>query len=58
MDFLVDFAAPPGQYADAFFGLSSRWSGSSSVQWTGSSAIRNPYFQQSVDETRTLLYAA
>ena len=60
LDFLVDFAAPPGQYADAFFGLleSLERLFGRHVDLVVASAIRNPYFRQSVDQTRTLLYAA
>jgi uncharacterized protein len=60
LDFLVDFAAPPGQYADAFFGLleSLERLFGRPVDLVVASAIRNPYFRQSVDQTRTLLYAA
>lgn len=60
LDFLVDFDAPPGQYADAFFGLleSLEQLFERPVDLVVASAIRNPYFQQSVDATRTLLYAA
>ena len=60
LDFLVDFAAPPGQYADAFFGLleSLEQLFGRPVDLVVASAIRNPYFRQSVEQTRTLLYAA
>lgn len=61
LDFLVDFASlPPGQYADAFFGLlqSLERLFGRQVDLVVASAIRNPYFRQSIDQTKTLLYAA
>jgi uncharacterized protein len=61
LDFLVDFASlPPGQYADAFFGLleSLERLFERQVDLVVASAIRNPYFRQSIDQTKTLLYAA
>lgn len=60
-DFLVDFQAmQPGQYADAYFGLLEsleRLLGRP-VDLVVGSAIKNPYFRQSVEQTRALLYAA
>ena len=60
-DFLVDFEAlPPGRYADAYFGLLEsleRLMGRP-VDLVVESAIKNPYFRQSVEQTRALLYAA
>ena len=61
LDFLVDFEpVPRGQYADAFFGLleSLERLFERPVDLVVASAIRNPYFRQSVDQTKTLLYAA
>ena len=61
LDFLVDFESlPPGQYADAFFGLleSLERLFGRQVDLVVASAIRNPYFRQSIDQTKTLLYAA
>lgn len=61
LDFLVDFAPlPPGQYADAFLGLlqSLERLFGRQVDLVVASAIRNPYFRQSIDQTKTLLYAA
>ena len=60
-DFLVDFEVlPRGQYADAYFGLLEsleRLLGRP-VDLVVASAIKNPYFRQSVDQTKLLLYAA
>ena len=60
-DFLVDFEAlPPGRYADAYFGLLEsleRLMGRP-VDLVVASAIKNPYFRQSVEQTKALLYAA
>lgn len=60
-DFLVDFEAlPPGQYADAYFGLLEALGQllGRPVDLVVGSAIKNPYFRQSVEQTRALLYAA
>jgi predicted nucleotidyltransferase len=60
-DFLVEFEAlPPGQYADAYFGLIEALEQllGRPVDLVVSSAIKNPYFRQSVEQTRALLYAA
>ena len=61
LDFLVEFETLPiGQYAEAFFGLleSTERLFGRPVDLVVASAIRNPYFRQSVDQTKTLLYAA
>lgn len=61
LDFLVEFEPlQPGDYATAFFGFKEsleRLFGRQ-VDLVVASAIRNPYFRQSVDETKALLYAA
>jgi predicted nucleotidyltransferase len=60
-DFVVDFEAlPPGQYADAYFGLLEALGQllGRPVDLVVGSAIKNPYFRQSVEQTRALLYAA
>lgn len=60
-DFLVEFAPlPPGAYADAYFGLLEALQSLSgrAVDLVIASAIKNPYFRQSVERTKTLLYAA
>ena len=60
-DFLVDFQAlQPGQYADAYFGLLESLESllGRPVDLVVGSAIKNPYFRQSVEQTRALLYAA
>jgi hypothetical protein len=61
LDFLVEFhPRPPGGYADAYFGLleSLETLYGKPVDLVVASAIRNPFFLQSVARTRTLLYAA
>lgn len=61
LDFLVEFEPlPAGQYANAYFGLLESLSQlfGRPVDLVVASAIRNPYFRQSVERTRTLLYAA
>ena len=60
-DFLVDFEAlPPGQYADAYFGLLEALGQllNRPVDLVVASAIKNPYFRESVEQTKALLYAA
>lgn len=61
LDFLVEFQGfPPGRYADAYFGLRDsleRLLGRP-VDLVVRSAIQNPYFQESVDQTKALIYAA
>lgn len=61
LDFLVDFESlPPGEHADAYFGLLEslgRLFGRP-VDLVVASAIKNPYFRQSVEQTKALLYAA
>ncbi len=61
LDFLVEFdQLPPGGYADAYFGLLESLEAlyGRPVDLVVASAIRNPFFLQSVERTRTLLYAA
>ncbi len=61
LDFLVEFKAParPG-YADRYFGLLEALESlfGRPVDLVVASAITNPYFRESVDRTRALLYAA
>ncbi|MBI5838403.1 MAG: nucleotidyltransferase domain-containing protein [Candidatus Eisenbacteria bacterium] len=61
LDFLVEFVPdPPGGYAEAYFGLLEGLEKmfGCKVDVVVYAAIRNPYFMQSVERTRTLLYAA
>lgn len=61
LDFLVEFGPlPPGKYADAYFGLleSLETLFGRPVDLVVASAIRNPYFREAVERTKTLLYAA
>ena len=61
VDFLVEFAPlPPSAYAVAFFGFKAEMEQllKRPVDLVVASAIRNPYFQQSVQQSKTLLYAA
>ncbi len=61
LDFLVEFQPlPVGGYSDCYFGLHEaleRLFGRR-VDLIVASAIKNPYFRQSVEQTRALLYAA
>ena len=61
LDFLVEFGpAPPGGYADAYFGLLESLESlfKSKVDLVVPSSVRNPYFLKAIQGTRTLLYAA
>lgn len=61
LDFLVEFQRlPSGAYADTYFGLLEGLSGlfGRPVDLVVGSAIRNPYFRQSVEETKTPIYEA
>ena len=61
LDFLVTFdELPTSLYADAYFGLLEDLQQlfQRQVDLVVESSIRNPYFRQSIDLTRTLLYAA
>jgi len=61
LDFLVEFGPfPPGAYADAYFGLRESLEAlfGRPADLVVASAIRNPYFRQAVERTKTLLYAA
>ncbi len=62
LDFVVEIAdrQPTGSYADRYFGLLEaleRLFGRP-VDLVVESAIRNPYFREAVEKTKTLLYAA
>lgn len=60
-DFVVEFQLlPTGAYADSYFGLLEdleRLLGGP-VELVVRSAIKNPYFRQSVERTSSLLYEA
>jgi|SRR6185437_3749026 len=61
LDLLVEFEPlPQGKYADAYFGLRESLEELSgrAVDLVVDSAIKNPYFRQSIERTKTLLYAA
>jgi predicted nucleotidyltransferase len=61
LDFLVEFGpVPSGEYADAYFGLREALEHlyARTVDLVVDSAIRNPYFRESVERSKTLLYAA
>ena len=61
LDLLVEFEPlPPGGYADAYFGLRESLEELSGreVDLVVASAVKNPYFRQSIERTKTLLYAA
>lgn len=58
LDFLVELEPlPPGAYADTYFGLLEALESlfGSPVDLVASTAIRNPYFRQAVEQTRVLL---
>ncbi|MDP6453822.1 MAG: nucleotidyltransferase domain-containing protein [SAR202 cluster bacterium] len=61
LDFLVTFKElKRGEYADTYFGLleALRELFNRDIDLVMESAIKNPYFRESVEESRTLLYAA
>ena len=61
VDFLVEFETlPEGTYADAYFGLLESLEAllERPVDLVVATAITNPYFRKSVDDTKTLVYAA
>lgn len=61
LDFLVEFAPlPTGSYASTFFGFKAALEQllGRSVDLIVASSIRNPYFRQSVEQSKALLYAA
>jgi len=60
-DFLVEFGPfASGDYANAYFGLLESLQAllGRPVDLVVASAIRNPYFRQAIEQTRTLVYAA
>jgi len=60
LDFLVTFhELGPNQHADAYFGLLEDLQAlfERPVDLVVPSAIQNPYFRQTVESTRTLVYA-
>jgi len=61
LDFLAEFEPlPAGRYADTFFGFKDALEGlfGLPVDLVIPSAIRNPYFRQSIEYSKALLYAA
>jgi predicted nucleotidyltransferase len=62
IDFLVEFdrSVIEGEYFRAFFGFKESLEElfGRPVDLVADSAIRNPYFRKSVDQTKVLLYAA
>ena len=61
LDFLVDFEdLEPEEYADTYFGLLEGLQElfKRNVDLVMVSAVKNPYFLESIERSRTLLYAA
>jgi predicted nucleotidyltransferase len=61
LDFLVEFLPPKqGEYADAYFGLLEGFERlfGRHVDLVMPGAIKNPYFLESVNKNRKVLYAA
>jgi len=61
VDFLVEFETlRDGTYADAYFGLLEGLETllARPVDLVVARAITNPYFRKSIDDTKTLVYAA
>ncbi len=60
-DFLVEFEPlAEGEHADAYFGLRESLESllARPIDLVMTKAIRNPYFLEAIEPTRTLLYAA
>ena len=60
-DFLVEFEPlPPGEHANTYFGLLFGLEDlfARPIDLVMASAIKNPYFRQSVDQTKVLVFAA
>ena len=61
LDFLVEFLQlQPGEYADTYFGLleALRELFQRNIDLVMTSAIKNRYFLESINRSRTVLYAA
>ena len=61
VDFLVEFEPlPPGEHANTYFGLLFGLEDlfGRPIDLVVASAIKNPYFQHSVDQTKVLVFAA
>lgn len=61
LDFLVEFdALRPNEYADAYFGLLEELQKlfKRDVDLVVSGSVKNPYLRESIQRSRTLLYAA
>ena len=61
LDFLVEFEPrPPGAYANAYFGLLAALEDlfQRPIDLVAPESITNPYFHESVDETKVLIFAA
>jgi predicted nucleotidyltransferase len=60
-DFLVEFEPlPPGTYANTYFGLLHALEDlfACPIDLVADETIENPYFRESVDESKVLIYAA
>lgn len=61
LDFLVDFEPPPpGAYRRTYFGLLNELRAlfDREIDLVDASAVKNPHFRESVEQTRELLYGA
>ena len=61
LDFLVEFhELRDNEYADTYFGLLEEFERlfERNVDLVVVSAVKNPYFRESIERSRTLLYAA
>ena len=61
LDFIVEFdGLREGEYADAYFGLAEALKDlfRRDVDLVVLAAVKNPYFRESIERSRTLLYAA
>lgn len=61
LDFLIEFGPlSSSEYANAYFGLRESLEAlfGCPVDLVAASTIKNPYFRQSIEQTKTLLYAS
>jgi predicted nucleotidyltransferase len=60
IDFLVDFQLKEGEYADTYFGLLESLESlfNRHVDLVMVRAVKNPYFLESINKSRKVLYAA
>ncbi|MGA7669692.1 MAG: nucleotidyltransferase domain-containing protein [Nitrolancea sp.] len=61
LDFLVEFEdMPPADFSDAYFGMLASLEElfGRNVDLVSTAAVRNPYFLEAIEHSRSILYAA